>query len=93
MITIGMNYDVLPGKQPEFESAVQGVMNALGKAAGHARSLLYRDCAQDNSYLIMSEWTDEAAFHSFVGSEAFRNVANWGASNILSGRPRHQLYR
>lgn len=93
MITIGMNYDVIPGKGQEFESAVQGVMNALDKAAGHARSLLYRDCAQDSSYLIMSEWTDETAFHAFVGSEAFRNVASWGTNNILSGRPRHQLYR
>lgn len=93
MITIGMNYDVIPGKEGEFESAVQGVMNALNKATGHARSLLYRDCAQDNSYLIMSEWTDETAFHAFVGSEAFHNVASWGTNNILSDRPRHQLYR
>jgi len=93
MITIGMNYDVIPGKEQAFENAVQGVMNALVKATGHERSMLYRDCAQASNYLIMSEWTDETAFHAFVGSEAFRNVASWGASNILSGRPRHQLYR
>lgn len=93
MITIGMNYDVIPGKEQEFESAVQSVMNVLNKASGHSRSLLYRDCTQDNNYLIMSEWTDETSFHSFVGSEAFRIVANWGASNILNGRPHHQLYR
>jgi hypothetical protein len=36
----------------------------------------------------MSEWTDETAFHAFVGAEAFSNVANWGANNILNGRPR-----
>lgn len=93
MITIGMNYDVIPGKEQEFVSAVQGVMNALAKAEGHGRSMLYRDCMQDSNYLIMSEWTDETAFHAFVGSEAFRNVANWGSSNILNGRPHHQLYR
>lgn len=93
MITIGMNYNVIPGKETEFKSAVEGVMNALNSAEGHGKSLLYRNCHQDSSFLIMSEWSDESAFNAFVRSEAFRNVTSWGASNILSGRPQHQLYR
>ena len=88
-----MNYQVIPGKEQEFESAFDGVVNALNKADGHARSALYKDCKQLGSYLIMSEWVDEAAYQGFIQSDAFRNVTNWGASNILSARPNHQLYR
>jgi len=93
MITIGMNYQVIPGKEQEFESAVEGVANALNQAAGHEKSTLYKDCKLAGNYLIMSEWSDEAAYNAFIRSEAFRNVTNWGTSNILSGRPSHQLYK
>lgn len=93
MITIGMNYQVIEGKELEFENAFEAVANALQKAAGHTKSTLYKDCKQAGNYLIMSEWSDEAAYQDFVRSDAFRNVTNWGSSNILSGRPSHQLYK
>lgn len=93
MITIGMNYQVIPGKEQEFESAFEGVANALNKADGHAKSVLYKGGKQAGDYLIMSEWTDETAYQSFIRSDAFRNVTNWGSSNILSGRPSHQVYK
>lgn len=93
MITIGMNYNVIPGKETEFESAFEGVVNALNKASGHTKSILYRDCKQPGNYLIMSQWENEDAYQTFIRSEAFRNVTNWGASNILNGRPSHQLYK
>ena len=93
MITIGMNYQVIQGKEQEFESAVEGVANALNQAAGHVKSSLYKDCKVAGNYLIMSEWSDEATYESFVRSEAFRNVTTWGSGNILSGRPQHQIYR
>ena len=93
MITIGMNYQVIPGKEQEFESAVEGVANALNQAEGHGKSMLYKDCKASGNYLIMSEWSDEEAYQAFIRSEAFRNVTSWGSSNILSGRPNHQIYR
>ncbi len=42
--------------------------------------------ADDASYLITSEWSDESAFQEFIRSEAFRAVTNWGKEQILSGR-------
>lgn len=93
MITIGMNYQVISGKEQEFESAFEGVANALGKANGHEKSTLFKDCRQPGNYLIMSEWSDETAYQAFIRSDAFRNVTNWGAGNILSGRPSHQVYK
>jgi heme-degrading monooxygenase HmoA len=92
MITIGMNYHVIPGKEAQFESAFEGVVNALAKAEGHEHSRLYRDCKESNKYLIISQWKDETAYRAFITSEAFRNVTNWGASEILMGRPSHQVY-
>ncbi|MDR2219553.1 MAG: antibiotic biosynthesis monooxygenase [Methylobacillus sp.] len=92
MVTIGMNYHVIPGKESQFESAFRGVANALEKAEGHDFSKLYRDCGESEKYLIISQWKDEAAYRAFIASGAFRNVTNWGASEILMGRPSHQVY-
>jgi heme-degrading monooxygenase HmoA len=93
MITIGMNYQVIPGKEQEFENAFEAVTNALNKADGHVKSTLYKDCKCLGNYLILSEWSDEVAYQAFIRSEAFKNVTNWGASHILSGRPSHQVYK
>jgi heme-degrading monooxygenase HmoA len=92
MITIGMNYDVIPGKENIFENAFEGVANALSSAQGHEFSNLYRDCKIHNKYIIISQWEDQQAYQAFITSEAFRKVTNWGASEILSGRPMHQVY-
>jgi heme-degrading monooxygenase HmoA len=92
MITIGMNYHVISGKESQFETAFEGVASALSKADGHEDSKLYCDRKEPNKFLIISEWKDQNAFHAFVASAAFRNVTNWGASEILIGRPTHKIY-
>jgi heme-degrading monooxygenase HmoA len=93
MITVGMNYHVLPGKQQDFEDKFAGVIDALKAAPGHTSSTLWKDVSDDASYLITSEWGDEAAFQEFIRSEAFRAVTNWGKEQILSGRPQHKVYK
>jgi heme-degrading monooxygenase HmoA len=92
MITIGMNYHVIPGKEAQFENAFDGVAAALSNAEGHEDSKLYRESKESNKYLIISHWKDKSAFHAFVTSDAFRNVTNWASSEILIGRPTHQMY-
>ena len=92
MVTIGMNYRVLPGKEAVFERAFGAVLEALTKAPGHTASRLYHEVGEAGSYLIVSEWNDKPAFDEFVGSEAFRKVTNWGKEQILSQRPSHQVY-
>jgi heme-degrading monooxygenase HmoA len=93
MITVGMNYHVLPGKQQDFEDKFAGVITALKAAPGHTNSTLWKDVADDASYLITSEWSDEEAFKGFISSQAFRDVTNWGKEQILSGRPQHKVYK
>ena len=93
MITVGMNYDVIPGKEKIFENAFQGVLNVMKEMAGHSHSELYQNVNKPGGYLIVSEWNDEAAFQGFIRSEQFAKVANWGKEQILTGRPRHQIYR
>ena len=92
MITIGMNYEVLDGKEGVFENACRGVIAALEKAAGHDYSKLYQDTANRKSYLIMSQWSDMNAFNAFIRSEQFQKVTNWGKEQILAKRPSHQVY-
>jgi heme-degrading monooxygenase HmoA len=92
MVTIGMNYDVIPGKESLFEKAFESVLKAIEAAPGHTHSSLYLKKNQPNSYLILSEWNNEAAFKEFVASESFAKVTQWGKENILSGRPKHTVY-
>ena len=93
MITVGMNYHVLEGKQHDFEEKFSAVITALKAAAGHTSSTLWKDVADSASYLITSEWSDEQAFQDFIRSDAFRAVTTWGKEQILSGRPQHKIYK
>lgn len=93
MITVGMNYQVIAGKQAAFEDKFNAVVAALNAAPGHTSSKLWKDVSDDASYLIVSEWSDEEAFQEFVKSDAFRAVTNWGKEQILSARPLHKIYK
>jgi heme-degrading monooxygenase HmoA len=95
MVTIGMNYQVLPGKEEVFEAACGKVLEVMKGAAGHDESQVFRrvDGGPSSQYLIVSRWSDEAAFQAFIASETFRKVTNWGRENILAGRPSHTTYR
>src|SRR5262249_6431566 len=66
MITIGMNYRVLPGKEDHFERMFNNVLHSLETVTGHSKSALYKDVNALQSYLIVSEWASEDAFDAFV---------------------------
>ncbi len=97
MVTIGMNYQVLEGKEQVFEDACQKVLDVMGEADGHDDSQLFRrvdaGSAGPGQYLIVSRWSDEDAFRTFVASDTFKKVTSWGLKNILAGRPSHTTYR
>ncbi len=92
MVTIGMNYKVLPGKEATFETAFRKVINAMRSIKGHTRTCMCRDIDDPRQYVILSEWSDRDAFDSFIASDAFRAVATWGKEQILEGRPGHTYY-
>ncbi len=92
MITVGMDYRVLAGKEHTFENAFKGVLKAMADMPGHAGSRLYRDVQDERSYLIVSEWSDRDAFDAFIGSDKFRQVTDWGREQILASRPVHTVY-
>ena len=92
MVTIGMNYDVIPGKEKTFEDAFMKVLGAMENMPGHSESKLFRDVRKPGSYLIVSDWKDKEAFSEFINSKQFADVTTWGKEEILSGRPRHKVY-
>ena len=94
MVTIGMNYAVREGKEKIFEDACARVVQTMGGIEGHSESRLFREVGPGSRhYLIVSVWSSEQAFRDFVASDAFKKVTNWGAENILEGRPSHTVYR
>lgn len=93
MTTIGMHYDVIPGKEQEFEEGFIRTIEHLKAVPGHVESHLFEDVQSRGSYLIQSQWATREAFDAFLKSDAFRNVTSWGKAEILRGRPRHKVYK
>lgn len=92
MITVGMDYKVIPGKDEEFTSMFSKVMDIMKDMPGHTVTHLYRDVYSENDYLVISEWSDQAAFDDFIASDRFKGVTNWGKENVLRDRPKHEIY-
>ena len=74
MTTIGMHYDVIAGKEEEFEKGFLGVIEHLKTVAGHIESRMYEDVASVGSYVILSQWESREAFDAFLRSPAFAQV-------------------
>lgn len=92
MITVGMNYEVRPGKDDDFVAVFAKVIQIMQAMDGHSETHLYRDVYREHDYLIISEWSEKTAFDRFIASDQFRNVADWGKRSILAGRPKHEIY-
>lgn len=92
MVTVGMNYNILPGKEQQFESVFAKVLEVMSGMDGHVKTHLYKDVADSSSYVIFSEWSSKPAFDAFTSSAQFRNVTNWGKEQILASQPKHRVY-
>jgi len=92
MTTIGMHYDVIPGKEDDFKQGFLKVIAHLKTVTGHTESSLYEDVSAPGSFLILSGWKTKQDFESFIHSDTFKQVTNWGKAEILRGRPRHKVY-
>jgi len=92
MITVGMDYKIVPGKDDEFLAVFRKVIGIMADMPGHTVTHLYRDVDADHDYLIVSEWSDKAAFDAFIASDRFKNVTAWGKENVLRERPKHEVY-
>jgi heme-degrading monooxygenase HmoA len=92
LTTIGMHYDVIPGKEQEFEKGFLAVIDHLKSVPGHVESKLYEDVSSAGSYLILSQWDSRESFDRFIQSPEFAKVTAWGRTEILRGRPRHKVY-
>jgi heme-degrading monooxygenase HmoA len=90
--TVGMHYDVIAGKEQEFENGFRSVIDHLKSVAGHVESHLYVDVDSPGSYLILSQWQNQEAFTAFLRSAEFAKVTAWGRAEILRSRPRHKVY-
>jgi heme-degrading monooxygenase HmoA len=92
MTTIGMHYDVIPGKEEEFEKGFLSVLELINTLPGHVESHMYEDIKSKGSYVILSEWETKESFEAFIHSEPFKKAVAWGKAEILRSRPRHKVY-
>ena len=92
MVTVGLYYDVVPGKAPLFRSKFEEIVRLLETMPGHRASHLYQRVEDHDSFAILSEWHDRQAFLEFLRSDAFRQTTAWGREEILRSAPRHEVY-
>ncbi len=92
MVTVGMNYEIIAGKESQFEVMFEKVLDIMSTTAGHGETVLYSGVRNKQMYLIVSRWTDRASFDAFTSSDQFNKVVNWGKSKILASRPKHDIY-
>ena len=92
MVTVGLYYQVRPGKEQVFEEKVDEVIELLSHNSGHVKSFLYRDVKNPRSYAIISEWSSQRGFSDFVRSDVFHQVTDFGKAEVLEQRPRHKVY-
>jgi heme-degrading monooxygenase HmoA len=92
MTTIGMHYDVIAGKEEEFEQGFLKVIEFLKTLPGHVESRMFEDVANVGSYVILSQWATKEAFQQFLASPQFAKVTAWGKAEMLRGRPKHKVY-
>ena len=50
MITVGMNYKIVPGKDDEFITVFKKVIGIMTEMPGHAETHLYRDVDEEHDY-------------------------------------------
>ena len=92
MITVGMDYKIIPGKDEQFVAVFEKILGIMADMPGHSATHLYRDVFSEHDYLVVSEWTDEGAFNAFIASDRFKGVTDWGKENVLRTRPKHEIY-
>jgi heme-degrading monooxygenase HmoA len=92
MTTIGMHYEVKPGKEDEFEQGFLGVLNLLKTLPGHVESHMYEDIESKGSYVILSQWESKEAYGKFLNSPEFAKAVAWGKAEILRSRPKHKVF-
>jgi heme-degrading monooxygenase HmoA len=92
MTTIGMHYEVVPGKEEEFVQGFLKTIDHLKSVPGHVESRMFEDVTNKGSYLIMSQWQSKESFDAFIQSPEFKTLTQWGKAELLLGRPRHKVY-
>ena len=92
LTTVGMHYEVIPGKEEEFEGGFIAILDLLKRLPGHIESHMYEDVQSTGSYVILSSWQTKEDYDAFLRSDAFRDAVAWGKKEILRSRPKHTIY-
>ena len=75
MITVGMNYHVIEGKQQDFEEKFAGVTDALRAAEGHTTSTLWKD-VEDDAFVFYTNY-ESAKARELDGAGKAAFVMHW----------------
>ena len=92
MVTVGMQYRVVPEKQEEFVGVFDEILAAMKGTPGHHDTRLFREVGEPRNFYILSHWDTEDAYHAFVRGEAMDRILTGAHGKLLDGRPQHKVY-
>jgi quinol monooxygenase YgiN len=72
MLLASISFRVQPHKRPEALSALDALVERMRTSEGCARSRVFSDSEDPNSFLVASEWSDTDAAEAFFGSRRFQ---------------------
>ena len=90
VVTLGLQYAVKPEREEEFLEKVAEVNMFVQSLRGHRETVLAKVVGQPCTYLLLSAWTDEQAFFTFLRSDAFSATKAWGR-DVLEEFPHHSF--
>jgi hypothetical protein len=91
MVSVGMNYEVTPGKVKAFADGFKGLTLAREGVEGRVDSQIFG--TRSVRAIISSFRSGPAARFRFMRSAAFKEATAWGEMKILAGRPRHRIFK
>ena len=91
MITVGMSYRVIPGKEETFKKAFPRLHEIMKKMPGHLKTRLYFEIGDEESFLVATAWESLDAYHAFIRSPEYDEIT-LGREKVLAERPHHGIY-
>lgn len=87
MIVVSNRLYVAAGREQDFEARFVDRAGLVDSAPGFVRHEVLRPESAGAPYVVMTHWADDASFHAWTESPAFREAHARGGSSDLFIKP------
>jgi len=85
MIAIFIHMEALPSKRKELVQTVESLIAETQIKRGCLSAYCYQRVADENTFLLVEQWSDQKDFETHLGSEIFAVLI--GAGSLMLNKP------